>query len=230
MTNRTISMLEEVQIVDSGGIPIYFFRRETTEEDYDPILFLKASFFTAMTKFAEELDNGDVRLIRMDRQKFYIRKELDHLIIFGASPDTGDYESQLEQFTELVRPLLSKQDKVEGVELINDYLVELKLIPEKKRVDPSRVKSQIESVLFRSVGYIPGQCNIGRAERLQRLTFGLIFLVISLALNLLIIEFALPAELTFLLVIPNFFGFLGILQYFYRFCTTNALSGKYTMR
>ena len=94
--------------------------------------------------------------------------------------------------------------------------------------------SLLGSFVSRSVGYVPGQCNIGEKERLIRLISGFAFLFIGvlLLIGFVFLEnnYDFPREARFLVAIPFFFGFQGFYQYFFRFCVTNALRRKYVMR
>ncbi len=227
-------MLEEIQVLADSGVPLYYFSQNQADAE-DTTQYLKASFFAAVANFASELQNGEVRLVLMDRRKFLVNRARNLLIIFETDPESPGFEEGLAAFSAFLDEFMNRYGN--PTELQNWQLAEINAFLEKEGLIPEQSKSNIESMrqrlensLFRTVGYVPGQCNIGRRERLQRLTFGLVWLLLSLVITVLLLEFSLPPELALILIVPNFLGFLGVLQYFYRFCTTNAIKGKFTMR
>ena len=96
--------------------------------------------------------------------------------------------------------------------------------------DPMQSRSLMQKFIFNSIGYKPGQCNIGPAERMKRLLMGMAMLPIALAGALAIILLNASPYWMFTLVIPLYVVFNGIYQYYFKFCAINGLTKKYNMK
>jgi hypothetical protein len=234
-------MIDEVEVISSGGVPIYYHSNEGPKNDAH--FLLQASFITALTQFANELKNGQVKLISMERKNYLLKKSNSMIIIFTSqetsAPEFLNYEGEITDVSEYINNKLVEY-KIDPQEIdtskfdqpmkdLNVYLTEKKLIENPLEYDGGSFRGGLNSLIFRSVGYEPGKCNIGRAERMRRLSFGLTFFTLSFVLFTLFLIFELDPVFRLILAIPNFLGFLGFFQYFYRFCTTNALSESYDM-
>ncbi len=78
--------------------------------------------------------------------------------------------------------------------------------------------------------YKPGQCNIGPANSLLRMSYGFFFLTFSYFMWLLIELAGVGIWAKALLFIPLYVGFLGIYQAKARFCVHHAKKRTYDMR
>ena len=234
-------MINEIQVIKAGGIPLYHYASDESDDD---LKILQASFFTAISSFATELQNGEMKLIVMDKKSYLLRRESNYTIIFASLVE--DHEDNIKfHETDLLNALSYFGERVQFHKVSPDtldiqlydqpltdfdkYLKENELIPKDMGVDVPRFRTGISNAIFKSVGYEPGVCNIGRAERFRRLSFGMTWLVISFGIYFAIEALNLNNYFKIVLVIPNFLGFLGVLQYFYRFCTTNAMKEIYNM-
>lgn len=124
---------------------------------------------------------------------------------------------------------------------IKDHLIKENIIPapegDKVKTDEQNRK-RVQNFLFKSLGYKPGQCNIGPLERQRRLLTGFGFGLLSLVIliGIVYLEGLLPDYEQILrysrliIVIPLFMTFQGIYQYFFKFCVTNALKNQYSMK
>jgi hypothetical protein len=126
-------------------------------------------------------------------------------------------------------------------ETIKDHLIKEKVIPapeEDKIKTDKQNRERVQGFLFKSLGYKPGQCNIGPLERQRRLLTGFGFGALSLLIlvSVVYLEGFLPDYAQMLryarliIVVPLFMTFQGIYQYFFRFCVTNALKNQYSMK
>lgn len=233
--------IEEVEVISSGGVPFYYHSNSGKEQD-DAYL-LQASFITALSQFADELNNGEIKLISMEKKHYLLTKSPNFTIIFTSNDEEPDtlisYRPQITDVKEYLNTKLEQtdldlmnpnnQELDKPIQDFDAYLKHLDLVEGENKYSSSTIKQDLDNLIFKSVGYEPGKCNIGRAERMKRLVFGLTGFTVSLLIYAVIFIFSLPTLLVAVLVIPNFFGFLGLFQYQARFCTTNALSQQYDM-
>jgi len=183
-------------------------------------------------------------MISMEKKHYLLTRSPEFIVIFTSRDETGpetlmNYQPQigevknyldetlLQMNIDLNQPNNTRLDQ--GVDQFHQYLLDKQLIQQEKTFQSSSFREQLNSLVFKSVGYEPGKCNIGRAERIQRLSVGLASFVISFVLYALILILSLPSWTVWILVIPNFMGFNGVLQYFYKFCVTNGLTQQYDM-
>lgn len=235
-------MIEEIQVINPGGIPLFYHSEAETDAEQGGTYLLQASFITALTQFAAELQHGEIKLISMERKNYLMAKANDFIVIFTSTdegPDTiVNYQPTITQAADY---LITKfaEFNLTGDELIvdkfdqpmqdfNEFLKEKDLV-KKDTFEAPVFRRNVSGFVFKSVGYEPGKCNIGQAERNRRLSFGFAWLFTSFVIYAAILLFELDPLLIFVTLIPNFLGFLGLYQYFYRFCTTNALNETYTM-
>ena len=107
-----------------------------------------------------------------------------------------------------------------------------------KIISDEENRQRIQGFLFKSLGYKPGQCNIGPQERQRRLLTGFGFGALSLLIliGIVYLERALVdlsetiRYLRLVIVFPLFMSFQGLYQYFFKFCVTNALKNQYSMK
>jgi|SRR5580658_9092034 hypothetical protein len=74
--------------------------------------------------------------------------------------------------------------------------------------------------------YVPGVCNINRAEIAKRRTAGYIGTVIFLVVLAAAIYFSLPSIVKLLLFLPGYLGSIGFLQAREKFCVGFAAASK----
>lgn len=86
----------------------------------------------------------------------------------------------------------------------------------------------MQKFIFKSIGYTPGQCNIGRAERLKRL-IGMMGFVAAIISAILIMFFNGNPWFMLTLDVPLGMGFFSLYQYLFKFCVVNGLTKKYDM-
>lgn len=233
-------MIDEIQVINAGGIPIFYHHKDGHKEDTSYLL--QASLITALSQFAKELNNGEIKLISMERKNYLLKKEDNFILIFTSTDEDPlniiEYENDITKASHYLNEqfISSNLTEVSGdMELydrpINEfrrYLSDENLI-DLDDYDASGFRSEVSNLIFKSVGYEPGKCNIGRAERMKRLAFGMIWFTISFVAFAGLLIYELNPLYRLILIIPNFFGFLGLYQYFYRFCTTNAMKEQYSM-
>ncbi len=235
-------MIDEIQVIRSEGIPLYYYNKEEVLDD--SINFLQAGFFTAMGNFAGDLQNGEMKLVVMEKKEYLLKQMTDFLLIFGLdikeenSIDISSYEDQIIKVAKYLDEKLGEYN-LRGLDHQSDeygepflefdiFLHSEKLIDKQEFSFPS-FSGKVRNRMFQSIGYVAGECNIGRAERMRRLAFGMVWFMISMILLIASISFDIATAYRIILVIPNFMGFSGLYQYFYRFCTTNALKQQYNM-
>ncbi len=77
--------------------------------------------------------------------------------------------------------------------------------------------------------YMPGVCNIGKAEIRKRYALAAVAFVISAILAAAIILFNWPRLVLLVLFIPLAMAFEGLYQGYFRFCAGFAAAGKYDL-
>ena len=223
-------MLKDVQIIRSTGIPIYSYREDEETESS----VIQAGFFTAISAFASEINVGGIKQIIFEDLTFLLRKSEDFLFIFGTDDaDTTNLVKALLQTSDNFLNNLSEVDDVSEIDnslnQFNQELADLSLIGGNEDYNPSQFKSRMQNYLFSAVGYTPGQCNIGKKERQRRLLIGLASFILSFVMLMLFDYFDIDKIYRLLLIIPNMGGFIGLYQYFFRFCVANAMMSRYVM-
>jgi len=236
-------MLQEIQVISNSGLPLLSFN--SSEEEMAERSFLQAGFLTAVSEFSKEVNNGDLKLIETDSVSYLMKKNKYYTSVFTFdSPQQSFAEEQqslqnvnnkvLEEFgeREYTPADMNKDENQTKIQRLITYLSGLEITSTSKSkfiFESQKIFQNVENLLYKSVGYVPGQCNIGKEGRLQRLTYGLILLVISLVVMLTTVVFGLPLIVRELLVVVNIGAFVCILQYFHRFCVFNGALGYYDM-
>lgn len=77
--------------------------------------------------------------------------------------------------------------------------------------------------------YIPGVCNIGDKDKEDRLRMGLAGIMIASGWTFLSYVWVFPIFLKLFVVVPTFFGILGILQHRESFCVYHAFKEEHRM-
>ena len=80
-----------------------------------------------------------------------------------------------------------------------------------------------------TTSYTPGVCNIGPAERKQRLTIGWLGLGLTVATLAAFVIFSVPDPWRVLVAAPAVLGANGFLQYRMHFCVNFAMRGLYNL-
>ena len=111
-----------------------------------------------------------------------------------------------------------------------DYLKKENLVEDDSPFDPTKSRTMMQKFIFKSIGYVPGQCNIGPAERLKRLINGILGFVVGIIGGLVIYFTGISSWYMFLLTIPFFMGFFGTFQYFFKFCAVNGITKQFDMK
>ena len=75
--------------------------------------------------------------------------------------------------------------------------------------------------------YVPGKCNIGRAEIARRLQFGWIGVAVTVALAAIFYLTRIPAAWRLALFFPAAGGAIGLLQGYSHFCADFGLRGVF---
>jgi len=242
-------MINEVYVIKDSGIPLFYYNYDQLVSD-DPVSddrhTLEAGFFAAIVQFGVELANDELRYVVFDNRTYGIKRNQDIYVVFSENVQLSvgqleDLDKKLSTASEFIserfagKPLdIAMAVNEEAMDkLIGDFssfLVQKEIIQEDVPLDTGRLKKQVRNFVFKSVGYEPGKCNIGKREKMKRLSVGLIFITISLALfSVIALIPSIPVWITFFLIFPLFMGFNGIYQYFFRFCVTNALKKQYDM-
>jgi len=80
-----------------------------------------------------------------------------------------------------------------------------------------------------TTSYTPGVCNIGPAERKQRLNIGWLGLGLTFVTLAAFVIFSVPDPWRVLVAIPAVLGANGFLQYRMHFCVNFAMRGLYNL-
>ena len=241
-------MINEVYVIQNSGIPIYYYNYDQLVKEFDEpevSYTLQAGFFAAIVQFGAELAKDELRYIIFNNRTYGIKKSNDLYVVFSENiqltvSQLQDLDKKLDSASSYFEEKLEGQpidisivaneeamDQIVGN--FNEFLVKENIIKQDIPIDKNKMKKQVQNFVFKSVGYEPGKCNIGKKERMHRLSIGLISISIGLVLFAAIFLIGLPEWTTFFLVIPFFLGFNGVYQYFFRFCVTNALTKQYNM-
>jgi len=239
-------LIDEILLINKAGLPIYFYDRYSPLKSDDDASMLKAGFFSAITQFAREMADDEIKYVVSEKKSHVLMKASGILIVLtelenDESPDLKKIEKDVLKTSEFAITSLNEEgvddfdyifeDKLKTfVNGLNEFFIKEEIIEkEASSAEPSQLKMQARGFIFRTVGYKPGQCNIGNAERMRRLVYGLTGVVLTLLVFLIIDAMALPREMRLILFIPLFLAFQGIYQYFFRFCVANALKKQYNM-
>jgi hypothetical protein len=247
-------LIDEVFVLNEGGIPIFHYDRLDPEGADDHYLSI-SSFLSAMSSFANEMAADEIKFVVMKNRSFALTRtpELLLLIFTLVSPaeavDLADTEVKLLNTSKKVREYiltnyprgtvgLAPDEMDQIAQGISEFLKEEKVIEADYVLEKDYSRKQrriMQGFLSKTVGYKPGVCNIGEKERMVRLMSGFAFLFAAFLLWLVLIflenNYGLPREARLLILpIPLFFGFQGFYQYFFRFCVTNAVRRKYVMK
>jgi hypothetical protein len=242
-------MINEVYVIQDSGIPLFYYNYDQLVSE-EPISedrhTLQAGFFAAIVQFGVELANDELRYVVFDNRTYGIKRNQDIYIVFSENVQLNvlqleDLDKKLSTASEFISEKFAGKTlditmavNEEAMDLLigdfSQFLVKKKIIQDEVPIDQGKLKKQVRNFVFKSVGYEPGKCNIGKKEKMKRLAVGMTFISIGLILFAAIaIVPSIPTWTAFFLILPFFMGFNGIYQYFFRFCVTNALKRQYDM-
>ena len=232
MKTSGVSMINEVYVIQDSGIPLFYYNYDQlVSEDTipDDMHTLQAGFFAAIVQFGVELAKDELRYVVFDNRTYGIKRNQDIYVVFSENVQLNvgqleDLDKKLNTASEFIsdrfagKPLditmaVNEQAMDQLIGDFSSFLVKKKIIQEDVALDTGRIKKQMRNFVFKSVGYEPGKCNIGKKEKQRRLSVGMIFISIGLALFTTIALIpAIPAWTAFFLILPFFMGFNGIYQ------------------
>jgi len=237
-------LLDEILVIRES-IPIFYYNRDPKAAYSDDHYVLQSGFFVALSAFANEMSDDKLRYIVLENKLYALDEVSDILIIFG------DREKMTQEVVNKLQVDISKAAKylnslvekyvvgyfVPSQDVLNklakdfgDYLRRQNLVEDDSPFDPFKSRSMMQKFIFSSIGYKPGQCNIGQAERLKRLIIGIMGFVVAIIGAILFMAFTIQPYYMLMLAIPIFMGFFGVFQYAFKFCAVNGLTKKYDMR
>ncbi len=236
--------IDEVYVIEDSGVPLYYYRGQVTMLD-ENIYALQSGFFTALASFGNEIGEGELKLIAFEEKTYALSQTGYVLVIYGLKGKFDEIEineigDELLKTTNHVAELLPTEESDIGnrlgkrkmdnfIDSFGNFLVREGIIDEPVKEKAKDFKTQLQSLLYKSIGYQPGVCNIGRSERLKRLTNGLLMYILTLVLYGFIIFLEWPTWLVFFLLFPLLIAFMQLFQYSFKFCVKNALSRQYNM-
>jgi len=239
----------EIYLVSEGGLPLFYYNADKPEmDDEDDEYVMQAGFLSAINQFGmAELGQDEVKYVVFDQKGYIYTKKTNFVVIFSkigenltqkmkdleeTVQEAGSYVEEILETTEFARPpdKFGPKENEKLAARFNQTLRDNKTIVDETEYDAQKAQSQVKKAIFRSIGYKPGECNIGPVERQKRLIQGLSFILVGLLGYLAIIYFKLPDLLILALFFPFIMGFMGFYQYFFKFCVNNALNKRYQMR
>ena len=240
----------------NSGIPLFYWSSSSDQTNSDKYI-LYSSFFQAISSFAKEMAGDEIKYVIFENKGYAIQNIVDYglRLIFGefkSDIDLKQVERLIHKTNGFIRGFMDG-NYPEGIDNLlleqkenfnkafREYVLKENVIPHQDEASIVSVKEETErfqNFIFKSLGYEPGKCNIGPVERQKRLLigfgFGALAFIILLGLIVLeneIAEFALIIRyLRAIIFIPLFISFLGIYQYFFKFCVSNGMMKKYTMK
>ncbi|MCK5047162.1 MAG: DUF2892 domain-containing protein [Candidatus Heimdallarchaeota archaeon] len=237
-------MLDEVLVIRES-LPIFYYNRDPTVAFDDDHYILQSGFFVALSAFANELSDDKLKYIVLENKLYALDEVSEILVIFGDKEKmTQDVVNKLQEDIskaakylnyliekhEMEAFLPSQDDLSLLAKDFGEYLKQEDLVEDDSPFDLNKSRSMMQKFIFSTIGYKPGQCNIGHAERLKRLMIGLMGFVVTIIGAILIMVFDWNAWYMMLLAVPLFMGFFGLYQYSFKFCAVNGLTKKYDMR
>ncbi|NHJ49672.1 MAG: hypothetical protein FK733_17915 [Asgard group archaeon] len=237
-------MLDEILVIRES-LPIFYYNKDPDVALSDDWYILQSGFFVALSQFANEMSKESLRYVILEN-KLYALDELSNImIIFGdkrkMTQDVIDkMHNDISKASNYLSQLIIKHDATQtfpSQEALNgvatdfgDYLKQANLVEDDSPFDVRESRSMMQKFIFKSIGYKPGQCNIGPAQRMKRLLIGMTSFPIAAIGAILIWLLNANALWALTLVVPLFMGFFGIFQYIFKFCAINGLTKKYDMR
>jgi hypothetical protein len=237
-------LLEEILVI-RDSIPIFYYNRNPAIAMDNDFYVLQSGFFVALSAFANELSHEKLKYVVLENKLYALDEASELMLVFGdkekmTTETVEKLQQHLGKATSQLNQLINKynlthqstnQQSLDAI--ANDFGTYLKnenLVEDDSPFDPKQSRSLMQKFIFKSIGYVPGQCNIGPAERLKRLITGIFGFVAGIIGGLVIYFTGISSYYIFLLAIPFFFGFFGTFQYFFKFCAVNGLTKKYDMK
>ena len=237
-------MLNEILVIKES-IPIFYYNRDPKVALSDDWYILQSGFFVALSQFANELTEDHLKYVILENRIYALNEKTNLLLVFGnAEKFTQDsiekLNNEIKKAAKELDHLISKydvnkftsspEDIAEVAKNFGQYLKTEKLIEDDNPINLLKSRSLMQKFIFKSIGYKPGQCNIGPAERLKRLLTGVVGFLLTLLGIFFIFYFDASHGYIFLLMIPLFAGFIGLYQYLFKFCVFNGLTKRYNMK
>ena len=239
-----INLLDEILVIRES-LPIFYYNRDPAIALSDDQYLLQSGFFVALSQFANEMSHDKIKYIILENRLYALDEISDIMLIFGnqekMSPEileklkadivkAANYLNYLTEKHKISKTFLSEKVLNDVANDFGEYLKSEDLVEDDTPFDPKKSRSMMQKFIFKSIGYVPGQCNIGPAERLKRLLMGLPFYMVAIVGALLIFFLDANPWWAVTLIVPFFIAFQGTYQYFFRFCVVNGLTKKYQMR
>jgi hypothetical protein len=237
-------MLDEILVIRES-LPIFYYNRDPDVALSEDWYILQSGFFVALSQFANEMSKDNLKYVILEN-KLYALDELSNiLLIFGDKRKMSQeliekLHGDISKASNYLNNLVEKhgaQKSIPSEYALNsianefgDYLRQENLVEDDSPFDVRESRSMMQKFIFKSIGYKPGQCNIGPAERLKRLLMGLGFLPVAAIGAYLIWFFGINPLYALTLVVPIFMTVFGLFQYIFKFCVINGVTKKYDMR
>ena len=237
-------MLDEILIIRES-LPIFYYNRDPEIALSDDWYLLQSGFFVALSQFANEMSHDRLKYIVLENKLYALDEVSDIMLIFGDKEKMGTetinkLQGDLKKASNYLNYLLEKynlsmftpsQDQLNNLAKdFGEYLKTEDLVEDDTPFDPQASRSMMQKFIFNSIGYKPGQCNIGPAERMKRLLMGMSMLPFAIGGALVILLLEANAFWMLTLIIPLYVVFNGIYQYYFKFCAVNGLTRKYDMK
>ncbi len=237
-------MLDEILVIKES-LPIFYYNRDPDIALSEDWYLLQSGFFVALSQFANEMSDDKLKYIVLENKLYALDEVSDILLIFGDKEKMDQevvdkLQKNLKKASNYLNYLIEKynvdffsssqQQMNELADDFGEYLKTEDLVEDDTPFDPKASRSMMQKFIFKSIGYKPGQCNIGPAERMKRLLMGMSMLpfVIGGALTIMLLGANPFWMLT--LMLPLIMTFMGIYQYYFKFCAVNGLTKKYQMQ
>jgi len=223
-------VLDEVLVIRES-LPIFYYNRDPAVAFDDDHYILQSGFFVALSAFANELSDDKLKYIVLENKLYALDEVSEILVIFGDKEKmtqevVNKLQEDITKATKYLNSLIEKHNMEQFIPTQDD----LSLLAKDSPFDLNKSRSMMQKFIFSTIGYKPGQCNIGHAERLKRLMIGMMGFVAAIIGAILIMVFSWNAWYMLLLAVPLFMGFFGLYQYSFKFCAVNGLTKKYDMR
>ncbi len=241
-------MINEIYVIQESGIPIYYYNYDQIKDGVqikDDFYMLQAGFFAAMVQFGSELTQDELKYIVFNKRTYGVKKSNQVYVVFSENKEMDAETLKLldkklgaassflnESLTGTnidISYIVNNSEMDSVVNSFSEFLINEKIIANTSPIDVSKIKSHVRNFVFKAVGYEPGKCNIGPKERMLRLTIGMISITFGVLLFAIFVILNLPEWTVFFLIIPFFMGFIGVYQYFFRFCVNNAFKKQFKM-
>lgn len=237
-------MLDEILVIKES-LPIFYYNRDPNVAFSEDWYVLQSGFFVALSQFANEMSDDKLKYIVLENKLYALDEISDIMLIFGDKEKMNQevinkLQGDLKKAANYLNYLLEKynleiftpsQEQMNGLAKdFGDYLKTEDLVEDDTPFDPLASRTMMQKFIFNSIGYKPGQCNIGPAERMKRLLMGMAMLPFAIGGALVILLLNANPFWMLTLVVPLFVVFNGIYQYYFKFCAVNGLTKKFDMK